>query len=119
MRRTFFLLAALFVVAACGPNCNTPYGGYNNGYYQQQQPGCPVYPNAGYPNTGYPNNQYPTTGYPNYPTNGYPNTGMPGYYPPPVGYPNPQPGYSYPYQGGTGCFPGTSNPMCYHQVLIK
>jgi len=66
LRSTFFLLTALFVVSACGPNCNTPYGGYTAGVYQQ--PGCPVYPSqyptTQYPNTQYPTNQYPYAGYP-------------------------------------------------------
>jgi replication factor A1 len=94
LRRTFFLLAALFVVSACGPNCNTPYGGYQAGVYQQ--PGCQVYP-AQYPTTQYPYNGYPQTGYPQA---GYPQTG----------YPTTLPYQQMPYT--PYCAPG--NIYCYH-----
>lgn len=101
LRRTFFLLTALFVVSACGPNCNTPYGGYTAGVYQQS--GCPVYPSQ-YPTTQYPNTQYPTN---QYPYAGYPQTQPYPYVAPTTPYVAP---YQAPYNGY--CAPG--NPYCYH-----
>jgi hypothetical protein len=95
LRRTFFLLAALFVVSACGPNCNGPYGSW--------QPGCPVYPGQ-YPNGQFPNNQFPNGQFPNgqFPNGQFPNGQFPQF-----GQPTFPQGPYNPY-----CNP--SNPYCYH-----